>query len=127
MSYRENAYDGDRRFGGMTDSTHWLVGTMRRNPEALLVLAAGCALLLRGGGSSSSRSLYSRTYADRSDAGSDWGETGRDYSGQASSAVRAVRDGLSDAAAAATEYAGDVKDRVSESAGAYASAASSYA
>jgi hypothetical protein len=28
----------------------WLVGTARRNPEALLLLAAGCALLMRRGG-----------------------------------------------------------------------------
>lgn len=26
----------------------WLIGTTKRNPEALLVLAAGCALLMRG-------------------------------------------------------------------------------
>ena len=34
----------------------WLIGTAKRHPEALLVLAAGCALLMRsGGGSSQSR------------------------------------------------------------------------
>ena len=27
----------------------WLMDTARRNPEALLVVAAGCALLMRGG------------------------------------------------------------------------------
>jgi hypothetical protein len=37
----------------MTDASEWLVGTAKRNPEALLVLAAGCALLLRGVGRSS--------------------------------------------------------------------------
>ena len=31
----------------------WLIGTAKRHPEALLVLAAGCALLMRGGGGSS--------------------------------------------------------------------------
>jgi hypothetical protein len=32
---------------------NWLIGTAKRHPEALLVLAAGCALLMRGGGGSS--------------------------------------------------------------------------
>jgi hypothetical protein len=31
----------------------WFIGTAKRHPEALLVLAAGCALLLRGRGGSS--------------------------------------------------------------------------
>jgi hypothetical protein len=35
----------------------WLAGTARRNPEALLLLAAGCALLMRTRPSSSSRSV----------------------------------------------------------------------
>jgi organic hydroperoxide reductase OsmC/OhrA len=34
----------------------WLAGAARRNPEALLLLAAGACLLMRGRGSSSSRS-----------------------------------------------------------------------
>ena len=36
----------------MTDAGEWLISTAKRNPEALLVLAAGCALLMRGGRSS---------------------------------------------------------------------------
>ena len=36
----------------MTDAGEWLISTAKRNPEALLVLVAGCALLMRGGGSS---------------------------------------------------------------------------
>jgi hypothetical protein len=32
---------------------NWLIGTAKRHPEALLVLAAGCALLMRGVGGSS--------------------------------------------------------------------------
>jgi hypothetical protein len=31
---------------------NWLVAKVKRNPEAFLVLAAGCALLLRSAGSS---------------------------------------------------------------------------
>jgi len=36
----------------MTDAGEWLISTAKRNPEALLVLAAGCTLLMRGGRSS---------------------------------------------------------------------------
>jgi len=41
----------------------WLLGTMRRNPEALLLMAAGCCLMMRSGRSSSrlsSRAPYER-------------------------------------------------------------------
>ena len=31
------------------EGVDWLIGTARRNPEGLLLLAAGCALLLRSG------------------------------------------------------------------------------
>ena len=34
----------------------WLAGAARRNPEALLLLAAGACLLMRSSGSASSRS-----------------------------------------------------------------------
>ena len=33
----------------MTDAGEWLLNTAKRNPEALLVIAAGCALLMRSG------------------------------------------------------------------------------
>lgn len=36
----------------MTDTGEWLISTAKRNPEALLVIAAGCALLMRGSTSS---------------------------------------------------------------------------
>ena len=55
----------------------WLVGTARRNPEALLLLAAGCALLMRRGGRDAVRSQAptrpregDRGYAPASDASS---------------------------------------------------------
>ena len=38
----------------------WLIGTAKRNPEALLVLAAGCALLLRSGKNSRGSHLRRR-------------------------------------------------------------------
>ena len=41
---------------GFTQAGDWLANTARRNPEALLLVAAGCALLMRTRASSSSRS-----------------------------------------------------------------------
>ena len=42
----------------------WLAGAARRNPEALLLLAAGACLLMRSRGSSSSRSPAQSQYRD---------------------------------------------------------------
>ena len=42
--------DNSRRAG-------WLVGAVKNNPEGLLLLAAGCALLMRSAGGSRSRDL----------------------------------------------------------------------
>jgi hypothetical protein len=95
----------------------WLVGTAKRNPEALLVLAAGCALLLRGRGRSSP------AYHPNEN----WGENPRgEYrppgyvEGTTRAAGRATQL-ASDVAGAATQYATDIKDQVLETAGAYAS------
>jgi hypothetical protein len=64
----------------------WLIGTARRNPEALLLLAAGCALLMRIRRSSSSRSAIeqqdyrSHTAAEHvSNIGNRVSETAGDY------------------------------------------------
>ena len=40
----------------------WLLGTARRNPEGLLLLAAGACLLMRGRTSSSSRTASPNRY-----------------------------------------------------------------
>ena len=42
----------------------WLMGTARRNPEALLLLAAGACLLMRSGGNSSSRRASQARYGE---------------------------------------------------------------
>ena len=36
-----------------SQASDWLLGAVRRNPEALLLMAAGCCLMMRGGRSSS--------------------------------------------------------------------------
>jgi hypothetical protein len=92
----------------------WLIGTAKRNPEALLVLAAGCALLMRGGRSASSQSSYTNRFNEQRDGG-ERGPSGR------------LAEGVSRVAESASEYASDIKDRVSDTASSYASTASDYA
>ena len=102
----------------------WLAGAARRNPEALLLLAAGACLLMRGRGASSSRASSRRPYGEV--AQSQQPSSG----GMSSSAGRVssnLRDGLSRAADTATDYAAQIKDRVSETASAYADSASEFA
>jgi hypothetical protein len=95
----------------------WLAGTAKRNPEALLVLAAGCALLLRG------RGRPTTGYRPNEN----WGENPRGdyrapgYVGETTGAAERATQLASDAAGAATQYATDIKDQVLETAGAYAS------
>jgi hypothetical protein len=88
----------------MTDSTSdaytqaadWLVGTAKRNPEALLVLGAGLALLMRGRGKSSPAPSV----------------TPFDGSGVLDERSPGWKDGLSRAADGVGGYATEVKDRV---------------
>jgi hypothetical protein len=102
----------------------WLAGAARRNPEALLLLAAGACLLMRGRGASSSRVSSRSPYgevAQSQQSGS---------AGMSSSAGRMssnLRDGLSRAADTATDYAAQIKDRVSDTASAYADSVSEFA
>jgi hypothetical protein len=97
--------------------SHWLIGTAKRHPEALLVLAAGCALLMRGGGSSSSQSSFPAGYH-------------RDHYGNREQAARTHAgwsEGASRAAEGAAQYASDIKDRVADAASSYAASVSDYA
>jgi hypothetical protein len=104
----------------------WLMGAVRRNPEALLLLAASCCLLMR------SRSSGSRSSQQQDD----W-----DYQSgvsRASSNVRrasaSTREGLSRAAESATDaaegvsdYASQMKKRVAETASSYADSVAEFA
>jgi hypothetical protein len=90
-----------------TQAANWLVGTAKRNPEALLVLGAGLALLMRSGGKSPSLPPTSSGYAGTETAARSPG----------------WKEGLSRAADSVSGYAADIKDRVSDAAG----AASGYA
>jgi hypothetical protein len=101
----------------------WLLGTVRRNPEALLLLAASCCLLMRGG-SSGSRVSHQQD---------NW-----DYQSGASRGLRrasaSAREGLSRAAESATDtaegasdYASQIKDRVADTASSYADSVAEFA
>ena len=103
----------------------WLLQTLTRNPEGLLLLGAGCALLFRSG-RSSGQSQPARAYRgfeneQREHAQSsarEWAQgasrvadSAREY---VSSAGKAVSDTAAGYAAAATEYAQDTGQQVLE-------------
>jgi len=96
-------------------TSDWLVGAVKSNPEGLLLLAAGCALLLRSAGLSG-RSNYS---------------SGRQVPGQGGtrgqSTVSGMTENLSQAADSARDYASELGKTVSDKASAYASTAADYA
>jgi hypothetical protein len=92
----------------------WLLGTVRRNPEGLLLLAAGACLLMRGRTSSSSRTASRSSY----------GEVGQ---GHQSAADRLSSSAGRTASGSASDYASEIKDRVSETASSYADSISEFA
>jgi len=113
-----NTYSSNRGFG----PADWLIGAVKKNPEGLLLLAAGCALLLRTGNSGSAQ----RSQNYRGDQQSHMQSSG--------SKNWDVPNGISGIAETAREYASDIgktvsetADRYAETAGHYASAAGEYA
>lgn len=94
----------------------WLMGAVKKNPEGLLLLAAGCALLLRHSSGWSGRSAQSTTTDSRS---SGYGHQG----GARQNNEPGVSDSISRAADSAREYASDVGKTASN----YAAAVSDYA
>ena len=101
----------------------WLLGTVRRHPEALLLMAAGCCLMMRSGSSSTRPGV--RTSQNMRE---DWDhQTGR-ASSQFRRVASSTREGLSDASESAAEmtktagdYASQMKDRITDTASDYAS------
>jgi hypothetical protein len=97
-----NSYSNSSSFG----SADWLMSAVKENPEGLLLLAAGCALLLRSGnaraqGSSQGSAPY-QGYSGR--------HTG--YGDQ----DRKMREGMSRAGATAREHASNVGETLSDTA-----------
>ena len=96
---------------------NWLVGAVKNNPEGLLLLAAGCALLLRSQGASSEPNPAAR----RGDTQAFKQNNNRGGRGNT------VGSGLSDAAQSAGDYVSEISEKVMETASGYASSVSSYA
>jgi hypothetical protein len=88
-------------------ASDWFIGTAKRHPEALLVLAAGCALLMRGGGGSSQGAPTQRSNAS---AASD---RGWQVSRATEEIVSDLKDCVTDAASSVSDYAGGVRRNIS--------------
>jgi ElaB/YqjD/DUF883 family membrane-anchored ribosome-binding protein len=97
-----------------TGAGKWIMGAVTRNPEGLLLLAAGCALLMRSGRGPSVRRS---SFPDRRGEGQY--RAGRDDS--------AISERVGETARRAGEYVSETTDKVSETARSYASSASEYA
>jgi hypothetical protein len=102
----------------------WLAGAARRNPEALLLLAAGACLLMRSRGSSSPRTASRNAYGEIEQSLQSGSNR---ISSSAGRTASNLRDGLSRAADSASDYASEIKDRVSDTASAYADSISEFA
>jgi hypothetical protein len=126
-------------------SADWLMSAVKKNPEGLLLLAAGCALLFRTGSSRSRQ--WSHGYQSypggqgqhgprmehRGSGGKDWempegmsraADTAREY---ASNVGKTVGETARSYSSAAGEYADQARRTVSETARSYASAAGEFA
>src|SRR5690349_14330388 len=123
-----------------TQAGDWLVGTARRNPEALLLVAAGCCLLMRSGSNwnkgRESRSRYGQTERNSYQASPSYSPQRTSAEGTSSdgtdsqSSIRkaASRAGATAAQAAdtASEYVSNVTQRVTDAASNYAGSVSRY-
>src|SRR5665809_23490 len=96
-------------------ASDWILGTIKRNPEGLLLLAAGAALLMRS--SSSSRRIGSklRYYERHVDPASRY-PANKTTDGEGANPGRGAR-----------EYLSDVAETVSQTAKSYASTVTDYA
>jgi hypothetical protein len=97
-----------------------LMGALTRNPEGLLLLAAGCALLMRK--ASATRPIERGRPHDES-RGTNRDSQHNGHNGH----ERNMGESLAHAARSAGEYASDMAERVTETASSYASSVSDYA
>ena len=95
----------------------WMMGAVMRNPEGLLLLAAGAALLMRSG-RGQSRRRYAEAFSENRDGRRTFAH-GEDPAG--------VGERVGEAARRAAEYVSEATDTVSETARSYASSATEYA
>jgi hypothetical protein len=86
-----------------TGASEWIRGAVTRNPEGLLLLAAGCALLMRSGSGQRSR----RSYAEDQ------------YSRTREDSTSGIRERVGEAARRAGEHISEATDKISETARSY--------
>jgi hypothetical protein len=99
----------------------WIMGAVKSNPEGLLLLAAGCALLLRSGASGRNAHAHERSGS----MGTGRERMSENYGPRQTGA--GISETISQAADSARDYAADVSKTVSDKAGTYASAVGEYA
>jgi ElaB/YqjD/DUF883 family membrane-anchored ribosome-binding protein len=99
----------------------WMMNAMTRNPEGLLLLAAGAALLMRSG-----RGQLARSSGPDS---SRWNRAGQQYarSQDQTTSTESISERVGEAARRAGEYVSEATDKVAETARSYASSAGEYA
>jgi ElaB/YqjD/DUF883 family membrane-anchored ribosome-binding protein len=88
-------------------SADWLMSSVKKNPEGLLLLAAGCALLLRSGRANAQGSRYVSGQTQRYPGQSGYDGNDQDWR---------MREGMSRAADTARDYASNVGKTVSDTA-----------
>jgi hypothetical protein len=111
-------HDSHRDAQGTGD---WIMGAVKSNPEGLLLLAAGCALLLRSG--ASRRSAHTNERLRSTGIGRE--RMSENYAPRQTGA--GISETISQAADSARDYAVDVSKAVTDKAGTYASTVGEYA
>jgi hypothetical protein len=108
-----------------TQAGDWVLDTARRNPEALLLVAAGCCLLMRGG-SSWNKAGRTRNVQYEHDTGTYRSGPSYQSTETSESTARKAGETISRAADSAGEYVSNVKQRVTKAASSYADTVSRY-
>lgn len=101
---------------------NWVIATVKRNPEAFLVMAAGCVLLLRSG-SSSPRGGSARYSMDTASNQNRWS----DMKERAAASASGLKNQAADAAAAISDQVSGYASSLSEGATAMSERAADYA
>jgi Sec-independent protein translocase protein TatA len=103
------------REGG--NAGEWITDVVTRNPEGLLLLGAGIALLMRSGRGQSAKYRYAQSMSQRE----------RQYSRTQEPVGEGVGERVGEVARRAGEYVSGAKEQVAETARSYTSAAAEYA
>lgn len=114
-----------------TGAADRLFGVMKQNPEALLLLAAGCAMLMRSTSAKTAASAPGDVYSSDVYSGGGYSDGAASRAAgaanQAAGAVSQAAGAVSQAADGMRQYTADAAAQARESVAFYASAASTYA